>query len=127
ARTQRAQEKSLTDLALSYAASLLVTVEVLDEHGRHDKERRTFLTGALFSVAASVAPSRDWLLATLDEAGAARSKVSCEQVAAIRRTFGVFQELDVMRGGGHAREQLSAYLTSQVVPLLRSNDPSTET
>ncbi|MBM7812483.1 helix-turn-helix domain-containing protein [Saccharothrix algeriensis] len=127
ARTQGAQEKSLTDLGLSYAASLLVTVEVVAELGRHDMERRTFLTGALFSVAASVAPSRDWLLATLDEAGAARSKVSSEQVAAIRRTFGVFQELDVMRGGGHAREQLSAYLTSQVVPLLRSNDPSTET
>lgn len=127
ARTQGAQEKSLTDLGLSYAASLPATVEVVAELGRHDMERRTFLTGALFSVAASVAPSRDWLLATLDEAGAARGKVSSEQVAAIRRTFGVFQELDVMRGGGHAREQLSAYLTSQVVPLLRSNDPSAET
>nr|WP_147455305.1 transcriptional regulator [Saccharothrix australiensis] len=124
--TQRAQEQSLSDLGLSYAASLLATVEVVAELGRHDMERRTFLTGALFSVAASVAPSRDWLLATLDEAGAARGKVSGEQVAAIRRTFGVFQELDVMRGGGHARAQLSAYLTSHVVPLLRSNDPSTE-
>ena len=28
-----------------------------------------------------------------------------------------------MRGGGHAREQLATYLTSHVVPLLKSNDP----
>ncbi|MEU4803003.1 helix-turn-helix domain-containing protein [Actinosynnema sp. NPDC023587] len=126
AETQGTQDRSLADLGLSYAASLPSTVEVVAELGRHDMERRTFLTGALFSVAASVAPSRDWLLATLDEAGAARGKISSEQVEAIRRTFGVFQELDVMRGGGHAREQLSSYLTSQVVPLLRSNDPTTE-
>lgn len=86
-------------------------------------ERRTFLAGALFSVAASVAPSRDWLLATLDEAGSARGRIGGEQVDAIRRMFGVFQELDVMRGGGHARTRLSTYLTSRIVPLLKSNDP----
>jgi hypothetical protein len=125
--TQGAQEKSLADLGLSYAPSLPSTVEVVAELGRHDMERRTFLTGALFSVAASVAPSRDWLLATLDEAGTAQGRISSEQVEAIRRTFGVFQELDVMRGGGHAREQLSTYLTSHVVPLLKSNDPTAET
>jgi hypothetical protein len=51
--------------------------------------------------------------------------VTSDQVEAIRRTFGVFQELDVMRGGGHARQQLAAYLTSTVTPLLRSNDAST--
>ena len=88
-------------------------------------ERRTFLSTALFTVAASVAPSRDWLLATLDEATTATGKVSTAQVDAIRSTFGVFQELDVMRGGGHARELLAKYLTSNVVPLLRSNDPET--
>lgn len=125
AETQAPQEKSLSDLGLAYAASLPTTVEVVAELGRHDMERRTFLSSALFSVAASVAPSRDWLLATLDEATTATGKISTEQVQAIRRTFGVFQELDVMRGGGHAREQLASYLTSHVVPLLKSNDPET--
>ncbi len=125
AETQVPQEKSLSDLGLAYAASLPTTVEVVAELGRHDMERRTFLSSALFSVAASVAPSRDWLLATLDEATTATGKISTEQVQAIRRTFGVFQELDVMRGGGHAREQLASYLTSHVVPLLKSNDPET--
>lgn len=114
-------------LGLAYSASLTATVEAVAELGRHDMQRRTLLAGALFSVAASVAPSRDWLLATLDEAGTAKGKVGGEQVEAIRRTFGVFQELDVMRGGGHARQQLSAYLTSHVVPLLESNDPTTQT
>ncbi|WP_189226921.1 helix-turn-helix domain-containing protein [Saccharothrix coeruleofusca] len=127
AETQAAQPQSLDDLGLPYATSLPSTVEAVAELGRHDMERRTFLANALFSVAASVAPSRDWLVATLDEAGTARGKISGQQVEAIRRTFGVFQELDVMRGGGHARHQLSAYLTSQVVPLLKSNDPTNDT
>ncbi|GAA1268461.1 hypothetical protein GCM10009634_09580 [Saccharothrix xinjiangensis] len=123
---QGAQEEP-PSLGLACSASLMATVEAVAELGRHDMQRRTLLAGALFSVAASVAPSRDWLLATLDEAGAAKGKVGGEQVEAIRRTFGAFQELDVMRGGGHARQQLSAYLTSHVVPLLKSNDPTSET
>ncbi|KOX33874.1 hypothetical protein ADK67_05795 [Saccharothrix sp. NRRL B-16348] len=127
AEIQGAQGNPPTGLGLSYASSVPSTVDVVAELGRHDMERRTFLAGALFSVAASVAPSRDWLLATLEEAGRARGKISGEQVEAIRRTFGVFQELDVMRGGGHAREQLSTYLTAKIVPLLKSNDPTTET
>ncbi|SDD34133.1 hypothetical protein [Actinokineospora iranica] len=91
-------------------------------------ERRQFLTGAVFSVAASLAPSHDWLIATLDEtATQARGKVGSAQVAAIRRTFAVFQELDVMRGGGYARQQLTAYLEQTVVPLLRNNNPDTDT
>ncbi|GAA3889685.1 hypothetical protein GCM10022243_63080 [Saccharothrix violaceirubra] len=108
-----------------YAEGLPATVAVVAVLGRQDMERRAFLAGALFSVAASVGPSRDWLVATLDGTGAGRS-VGGEQVAEIRRTFAVFQELDVMRGGGHAREQLSKYLTSQVVPLLRENDPASD-
>ena len=45
------------------------------------------------------------------------------QVEAIRRTFGIFQEMDVMRGGGHARRQLANYVTTVVTPLLRENTP----
>lgn len=120
------QANSLQDLGLVYAASLPTTVDVVANLGRHDMQRRRFLTGAMFTVAASVAPSRDWLIATLETATSARGKVGNEQVDAIRRTFGVFQELDVMRGGGHARVQLAAYLTDTVVPLLQSNDPDTD-
>jgi hypothetical protein len=90
-------------------------------------ERRTFLTSAVYSVTASVAPSRDWLLATLDEALSARGRVSVAQVDAIRRTFRVFQELDVIRGGGYAFHRLNAYLNGSVLPLLHDNDPETDT
>jgi hypothetical protein len=92
---------------------------------RSDVERRQFLTTGILTVAASVAPSRDWLVATLEEAIESRGRVGTAQVDAIRRTFGVFQELDVMRGGGHARPQLASYLEYVVVPLLHANDPET--
>lgn len=111
------------DIGLRYERSVPATVEVVAKLGRCDMERRHFLVGGLFAVAASVAPSRDWLVATLDEATGARGKVGTAQVDAIRRTFGIFQELDVMRGGGHARNQLAQYLDSHVVPLLRTNSP----
>jgi DNA-binding XRE family transcriptional regulator len=114
------------DIGLRYERSVRATVDVVAKLGRFDVERRKFLTGSLFAVAASVAPSRDWLVATLDEATEVQGKVGTAQVDAIRRTFGVFQELDVMRGGGHARNQLAQYLEGHVVPLLRSNDPETK-
>ncbi|MEV6448489.1 helix-turn-helix transcriptional regulator [Amycolatopsis sp. NPDC051716] len=110
---------------LVYAASLPATVEVVAELGRHDMERRQFLTGAMFSVAASIAPSRDWLVATLEETTQMQGKVGSPQIETIRKTFGIFQELDVMRGGGHARTQLTAYLKQVVIPLLQANDPET--
>lgn len=115
------------DFGLEYDPSIPATLDAVDTLGHADMERRAFLKNALFVVSASVAPSRDWLLATIDEATAPTRLVSSSQVDAIRRTFGAFQELDVMRGGGHARHQLAAYLTSSVTPLLRMNDPATDT
>ena len=117
----------LDDPGLDYARSLPETLDTVDKLGHADMDRRTFLKSAVFAVAASVGPSRDWLLATLEKTTSAAHRISSTQVEAIRRAFGVFQELDVMRGGGHARRQLAGYLTSTVTPLLRSNDPSTAT
>src|SRR3989440_4064572 len=118
-------DDDLDDLGLAYTSSISDTVETVDTLGRADMERRAFLRSALFAVAASVAPSRDWLLATIEQATAPARKVGTAQVEAIRRTFGIFSELYVTRGGGHARHQLASYLTSSVIPLLRSNDAST--
>ena len=113
-------------VGLEYGRSIPETLDTVDRLGQVDMDRRKFLRSAIFAVAASVGPSRDWLLATLEGTVSPR-KVSSRQVEAIHRAFGVFQELDVMRGGGHARRQLASYLTSTVTPLLRANDPSTET
>lgn len=113
------------DLGLSYARTGAGALDTVDQLGRADMERRAFLRNTLFAVGASIAPSRDWLVATIEDATAPARRVSSTQVDAIRRTFGIFQEMDVMRGGGHARHQLADYVTTVVTPLLRANDAST--
>jgi transcriptional regulator with XRE-family HTH domain len=118
--------EDLQRLGLNYTSSIPDTLDAVDKLGRADIKRRVFLKTVLFAVAASIGPSRDWLLATLEVAFFPNRKVTTDHVEAIRRTFGVFQELDVMRGGGHARKELASYLTSTVTPLLRSNDASTD-
>src|SRR5437870_6052396 len=94
----------LQRLGLEYTPSIPDTLEAVDKLGHADIKRRTFLKTALFAVAASIGPSRHWLLATLEQATFPNRKVTTDHVEAIRRTFGIFQELDVMRGGGHARK-----------------------
>jgi DNA-binding XRE family transcriptional regulator len=113
------------DRGVRYAPSVRDTLDVVDDLGQADMERRDFLRNTLFAVGASIAPSRDWLVTTIEDATSPTRKVSTSHVEAIRRTFSMFQELDVTRGGGHARHQLANYLTSVVTPLLRSNDAST--
>jgi hypothetical protein len=116
-----------TDIGLSYQSSLRTTVAVVADLGRNDVHRRGFLCSAPFVAAAAVAPSRDWLLATLDATRPRPGgRVGHEQVAAIREAFNVYQEADVMRGGGHARRALAQYVTGQVLPLVRNADPETD-
>ena len=122
------EEESATvaSSSLVYAPDILRTLKVIEHMGHLD--RRTALKGlAFFGVAAAVGPSRDWLLATLEEAAAPRSEVSSEQVAAIRAAFAEFQRIDVVRGGGKsARQQLVDYFTMVVTPLLRSTKAHSE-
>ena len=114
-------------VGLDYARTVPHALNTVEELGRADMERRAFLRNSLFAIGASIAPSRDWLVATIEDATAPAARVSSTQVDAIRRTFGIFQEMDVMRGGGHARRQLADYVTTVVTPLLRENDASTAT
>jgi transcriptional regulator with XRE-family HTH domain len=114
-----------SDLGFDYAGPPTATLDDVDQVGLADMERRDFLQGALFTVGLSIAPSRDWLVATIEDATAPTRRVGASQVDAIRRTFALFQEMDVMRGGGHARHQLASYVTTVITPLLRDNDAST--
>jgi hypothetical protein len=41
------------------------------------------------------------------------------QINGIRGMFKIMQEMDVMRGGGHARVALVEYLSGYVLPLVR--------
>lgn len=113
-------ERSLAKRGLRYHATESETVETIQELGKADVKRRSILT-APFVLAALAAPSRDWLLASLEsvseESGPRR--VSFRQIAGIREMFALFQEMDVMRGGGHARVALVEYMNSYVLPLTR--------
>ncbi len=117
-----------TDVGLAYQPGLGATVGVVADLGRNDVHRRDFLRSAPFLAAAAVAPSRDWLLATLDATTPRPGgKIDHDQVTAIREAFAVYQEADVMRGGGHARRALAQYVTGHVLPLVHDIDPETDT
>ena len=117
-----------TDIGLCYQSGLGATVAAIADLGRNDVYRRDFLRDAAFVGAAAVAPSRDWLLATLDATRRCPGgRIGQVQVVAIREAFAVYQEADVMRGGGHARRGLAQYVTGHVLPLLHDVDPDTDT
>lgn len=123
----------LKTLGLAYSRSAQETLDTIQQLGKSeipnvgdaDMNRRTLLKHAFFAVGAASIPSRDWLLATIDKVAGSRLKVDTDQIRAIRQVFGLFQELDVTCGGGHARRQLTAYFDGTVDPLLRRTDAST--
>ncbi|MFJ6566370.1 transcriptional regulator [Streptomyces sp. NPDC091292] len=82
-------------------------------------DRRDFLAAAPFVAAAGVGPSRDWLLATLDQETAPGPRVRLEDVTSVRNMFAAFQDTDVMQGGGSGRLLLTRYMNEHVYPLLR--------
>jgi hypothetical protein len=112
---------SLATRALDYSTTPATAVDTVIELGKADLKRRNIIT-APFVLAAFAAPSRDWLLSALEgvvgESGP--KKVGMRQVAGIREMFALFQEMDVMRGGGHARTALVEYMNSYVLPLTQT-------
>lgn len=119
-------EVTLGSRALQYHLDESTSLATIIEMGRADVNRRKIIS-APFVLAALAAPSRDWLLASLAEVADERGprQVGMEQVRGIRDMFCLFQEMDVMRGGGHARPALVEYLNSYVLPLV-SRDHGSE-
>jgi tetratricopeptide (TPR) repeat protein len=121
-------EQSLAARGLQYPASPDAAISTISEMGKADVKRRD-LIHAPFVLAALAASSRDWLLATLDETtrDTGPQRIGMRQVAGIREMFALFQEMDVMRGGGHARLALVEYMNSYVMPLVRrEHDPQVQ-
>jgi hypothetical protein len=115
------------ELGLRYLDSIAATVVAVAELGRYDMRRRNLLRNGTYLAVATVAPSRDWLLAVLDATEPRPlGRVALAQVLTIRDAFSVFQEADVIHGGGHARAALAEYLTTRVLPLLHHADPDSE-
>lgn len=110
---------SSSDAALAYDPSFAATVEVVADLGRADVDRRKFLAAAPFAAVAGVGPSRDWLLATLDQESEPGPRVRLEDVSAVRNMFTTFQRMDIFQGGGSGRLVLAEYMNQHVYPLLR--------
>jgi hypothetical protein len=110
---------------LEYGPSIRHTLATVDALGRSDVRRRDVLLRSPFVLGALAAPSRDWLLASLDAADAGRPRrADMAAVDSIRAMFGIFQEMDVIQGGGDiARRAVAAYLTDHVLPLLGESHP----
>jgi tetratricopeptide (TPR) repeat protein len=111
------------DLGLEFARSTPESVEIVTEVWRSDVNRREFLLNSTFASAALAAPSRDWLIAPVDEdvdrAGGPR--VGLSDVEAVRATGEMFRRLDNKFGGGHARLAVVQYLNSDVAALLKGS------
>jgi hypothetical protein len=116
------EDQTLAKRGLQYSESTHTTVDTIIDLGRADVKRRDIVK-APFVLAALGTPSRDWLLAMLDETATERGprQVGMRQVSGIREMFSLFQDMDVMRGGGHARTALVEYMQSYVLPLVKRN------
>ncbi|MGW3072387.1 transcriptional regulator [Kitasatospora sp. NPDC001132] len=112
-------ESPAEDRSLLYSRSYEVTVETVSDLGRADVDRRKFLAAAPFAAVAATGPSRDWLLATLDQQSEPGPRVRLEDVSAVKNMFGEFQKIDIFQGGGSGRLILAAYMNIHVYPLLR--------
>ncbi len=112
-----------TAQGLVYEPSVRRTLSTVAELGRADVRRRDVLLRSSFVLGALAGPSRDWLLTSLDVADSGRTaRADMAAVESIRSMFGVFQEMDVIQGGGDiARRAVAQYLTEHVLPLLQES------
>jgi hypothetical protein len=87
---------------------------------RADVERREFVTGAAFGVAAYASAGIRWLtLPPLDPAGAAAGRrIGREEIGGLREISRTYRQLDNRLGGGQLRAAVVQLLDKQVTPLL---------
>lgn len=89
--------------------------------GRADLERREFAKAALYSLAALAVPLHEWR-EIADRGKRARSDgaaVGAGEIEAVRHMIALFSRADERFGGGHARQAIVAYLTTDVASYLR--------
>ncbi|MGW1837733.1 hypothetical protein [Streptomyces sp. NPDC002067] len=87
---------------------------------RGDLDRRNFLSGAAYSVAAAILPL-EHVTDIAARAAKARTgaRVGHADVAAVRDMIAMFEVMDERHGGQHGRSALVQYLMSDVAPLCR--------
>lgn len=105
------------DLGLSLAVD---PAEALAALGRADMERRSFVTGAVYSSAATALP-----LALFESAGRASAADSgrtagTSDIATVWEMTAFFTDIDERRGGSYGRSAVINYFTEDVLPLCRA-------
>jgi hypothetical protein len=114
-------EAGLATESLLHHSDLRKALSVMDRLGRADMDRRNFLYLLPFSLSAVPGTQRDWLLHLLSLNDEPPRTCRSTDVENIRRSMQMFTAIDVQFGGNQAREALAAYVTNDVVPLLRSS------
>ncbi len=113
------------DLGLQFPLSLADATAEATALWRSDVERRRFLTGSSYTVAAYPAASMRWLTFPGPEhpTSAGTRRVGAADVDAVRTMVGAFRDLDNQVGGGKVRSTIVHYLHTSVAPLLRGSYP----
>ncbi|MBT8228178.1 MAG: helix-turn-helix transcriptional regulator [Dactylosporangium sp.] len=106
---------------LTWHPDLRDTVETVSGLWSADVNRRRVLHQSTWVAAALAAPTRDWLLDTLDEHVSVNGQrpVCDADVRVVWTMCEAFTDVDHRLGGGHARVALGQYVTATVLPLLR--------
>ncbi|MFI6055939.1 hypothetical protein ACIBCO_38435 [Streptomyces violascens] len=96
-------------------------VDALLPMWRYELDRRHFMTGSAYSVAAAALPlTHVHEIAARTSAARTGHTVGMPEVAAVRDMIRVFSEMDERHGGQHGRSALVTYLRDDVAPLCRA-------
>ncbi|MEU7181393.1 MULTISPECIES: Tat pathway signal protein [Streptomyces] len=92
-----------------------------------DADRRKFIGGAVYSVAALALPREQWWQAMAKPPQSTPSRqqhVGRADVTMVEELTVAFSRMDQQRGGGHGRKAVVQYLRSDVASLLRGKFPN---
>ncbi|MGW7681447.1 hypothetical protein ACWGID_11950 [Kribbella sp. NPDC054772] len=110
-------------LGLLFSESRDVTIRTTRTLWTEDLKRSEFLRMAV-SAGTLTSPMARWMVSPPADPPYRRNgvgRVGTEDVAAVRATLRMFEQLDHQFGGGHARTAAVQYLSDTVTPLLHAN------
>ncbi|MBG0818431.1 hypothetical protein [Planomonospora sp. ID82291] len=90
-----------------------------------DADRRSLLSGAVYSVAALALPDQEWweAMAARSPAPTKHQRVGRGDVTTVQELTAAFSRIDQRRGGGHGRKALVQYLHTDVAAFLHGTFP----
>lgn len=118
-----ATEKVPADLGLSYPDKAADGITVVTRLWQADLDHARTLLTAPANIAAWNEASLSWLVSTrLDgHSETGKRRVGAGDIAGIRNTTEMFDQLDGQHGGGHARRSLIEFLRTNLASLLRGS------